>query len=282
MKKQPHIAPLSEDEVNIMYDWVKAEGWNPGLHDARTLYKAAHGGLLGIKIDEELVGVSAAFLHNYQFAYFGLYIVKPEYRGQGYGITMTRHRLKMAGYRNIALDGVMEHYQTYRRAGFRVAHRTPRYVFTQANAFQPSDQIQKISDVTLIELLDYEKRLFPCRRKAYLKAWVTQEGASGFCFRDDEGIKGFGMIRPCVTGYKIGPLFADSSEIARQLMIALLSEAKGHPVFCDIPQTNEAGLLLAEELGGQVTDFESARMYRGYQPLLDHSRIFGLTSLEAG
>ncbi|KEQ14995.1 GNAT family N-acetyltransferase [Endozoicomonas numazuensis] len=284
MKHSPEIITLNKKETQFMFDWASQEGWNPGLRDASTFFKAAHshGALLGIKQNNQLAGVSAVFNHSHLFAYFGLYIVHPNLRGKGLGFEMTRHRLHLAGYRNIALDGVIDKCPTYRRTGFRAAHKNLRFCFRQKPG-PTSKNVVALSDMTLIELLDYEQQeLFPCRRKAYLKAWLTQKDAVGYCSLNNHKIQGYGVIRPCIEGYKIGPLFADTPDIAREILLALLSEAREAPVYCDIPEPNETGVQLFQSLGGQKTNFETIRMYNGYEPDLDYRRIFGQTSLEAG
>ncbi|MGI9274904.1 MAG: GNAT family N-acetyltransferase [Endozoicomonas sp.] len=284
MTTNPLITPLTADEAQVMFDWVQQEGWNPGVHDAATFHKSCPGALVGLKRGNELIAVAAAFNHNHAFSYFGLYIVKPEYRGQGYGIQLTRYRLNKAGYRNIALDGVMEQYQRYRRIGFRLAHRTLRYQFQNAPAADTPfpESLQPLKDMRLIELLEYEQRLFPGKRKGYLKAWVTQPEALAWCIWKDKKIRGYALMRPCMEGFKIGPWFADSNDYASQLLTTLLDQAKGQPVYCDIPEPNQEALKLAEQLQGKPSGYETMRMYRGYQPDLDLERVFGVTSLEAG
>ncbi|MFB9123882.1 hypothetical protein ACFFYR_11945 [Paraburkholderia dipogonis] len=42
---------------------------------------------------------------------------------------------------------------------------------------------------------------------------------------------GYGVLRRCLTGYKIGPLFADSNEIAARLFFALTSSIAGEVFF---------------------------------------------------
>ena len=283
MSGKTEIVTLNRNEVDTMYQWITREGWNPGRHDANTFHKAFPKGLIGIKLDDELAGVSAVFRHNARYASFGNYIVKPEYRGLGLGLQMTRRRLQMAGYRNLSLDGVIEKEAMYRSVGFRTSHINQRFCFEWK--YSPEELCSRLIDlkhVTLLELLDYEKHLFPGKRKAYLKAWVTQPDTSAFCFKDHHDIKGFGVIRPCIEGYKIGPLFADTPVIAEHLMQALLQHSSGQPTYCDMPELNINTRHLVHSFGGQPVDFLCARMYRGYQPDLDHQRIYALTSLEAG
>ena len=48
------------------------------------------------------------------------------------------------------------------------------------------------------------------------------------------------MIRACRQGYKIGPLFADSVDIAFGIFRALIAMAdSGKSIFLDVPEPNE-------------------------------------------
>ena len=46
-------------------------------------------------------------------------------------------------------------------------------------------------------------------------------------FVDAGRLKGYGVLRKCRVGYKIGPLFADQPEIAEALFAALCNHAVG-------------------------------------------------------
>ncbi|MGR9014994.1 MAG: GNAT family N-acetyltransferase, partial [Gammaproteobacteria bacterium] len=84
------------------------------------------------------------------------------------------------------------------------------------------------------------------------------------------------------TGYKVGPLFADSPECAEQLFPALKAHApEGAPVFLDIPAVNSAAVDLVNR-HDMIISFETARMYTGQIPDLPINRLFGVTTFELG
>lgn len=89
------------------------------------------------------------------------------------------------------------------------------------------------------------------------------------------------MIRPCRTASRIGPVYAESAEVAGALIGALAATGPGVPVAVDVPDVNPAAVRLAEQLG-LTPSFETARMYTGPSPDVDHSGLFGITSLELG
>ena len=95
-------------------------------------------------------------------------------------------------------------------------------------------------------------------------------------------IVGYGMIRLCQSGYKIGPLFADSVDSAETLFLALKAKVEPTaPIFLDVPEVNPAAVALAERHHMTVS-FETARMYSGEAPDIPLNRLFGVTSFEVG
>jgi hypothetical protein len=93
-------------------------------------------------------------------------------------------------------------------------------------------------------------------------------------------LEGYGVIRKCRNGYKIGPLFANNPKLAESLFLSLKSVVKpAEPVYLDTsldtPEVNQAAVALAERHNMKVT-FETARTYKenvhGDKQLL--SRLF--------
>ena len=114
-----------------------------------------------------------------------------------------------------------------------------------------------------------------------MRCWLRSEGRSGLALLRDGEIAGYGVIRRCREGYKIGPLFADDGAGAEALFRGLAARAAGAPVYLDPPFNNAAGIALVEG-HGLVPSFETARMYRGPAPDLPIGRTFGITTFELG
>jgi hypothetical protein len=93
---------------------------------------------------------------------------------------------------------------------------------------------------------------------------------------------GYGLIRKCRQGYKIGPLFADDPDQAETIFLKLCSFAEeGEKVYLDIPERNQAALILAERYGLKEV-FGTARMYNREEPKIALDKIFGVTTFELG
>jgi Acetyltransferase (GNAT) domain len=77
-------------------------------------------------------------------------------------------------------------------------------------------------------------------------------------------------------------LAADNDTIAHQLYDAASAHAStGESVYLDMPEVNLAAQKLIRELSLSPV-FETARMYTGPDPVVDLSKLFGVTTFELG
>lgn len=276
------IRTMTRAEVDLAIDWAAAEGWNPGLHDADCFYAADPDGFLIGLLDDEPIAVISVVKYADRFGFLGFYIVKPEYRGQGYGLQIWNAGLAYLEGRTIGLDGVVAQQGNYMKSGFSLANANIRHQGVGGVATSTDSALVALSSLPFADLCAYDQRLFPAPRAAFLRHWIDQPESTALGILEEDRLAGYGVLRRCRDGYKIGPLFADSPELAERLFLALRARVPaGSAVFLDTPANNAAAVAMAQRHGmGMV--FETARMYRGPAPQLAGERIFGVTSFELG
>jgi len=275
------VRTMRQEEVRVAVDWAEKEGWNPGIHDAEAFYAADPGGFFIAELDGEPIGSVSVVNYDEAFAFAGLYILKPEYRNRGYGSRLFAAGMSHAGERNVGGDGVVAMQEKYRtRSGFRLAYRNIRFEGTGGGS-DPEGPVD-LGEVPFDRLSAYDARHFPAQRPCFLEAWIRQEGTVGRAVLADDGtIAGYGVIRKCRNGHKIGPLFADTPGIAEDIFFALSAQAPGEAIYLDTPEPNAAAVALARR-HGMVPVFETARIYTKAIPDLPLDEVFGVTSFELG
>ncbi|MEG4508466.1 GNAT family N-acetyltransferase [Microcoleus sp. F6_B4] len=278
-QKQWMISRMTSSELNLAVDWAAAEGWNPGSYDAECFLKAdPQGFFIGYLNDEPIASISAV-TYDSSFGFIGLYIVKPSFRAQGWGLKMWQAAIEYLGTRNIGLDGVVAQQENYQKSGFKLAHRHIRY---QGLGFGVvPDELIPLSTVAWEEILAYDSQHFPVPRPVFLKHWIQQPEIIAFGVKHQGELRGYGVLRVCRQGYKIGPLFADNVGFAELLLQGLMAKVPDATVFLDVPDTNLEGINLAEKYRMKPV-FETARMYTLTPPTLPLNRVFGVTTLELG
>ncbi len=276
------IRTMSRDEINIAVDWAASEGWNPGLYDADCFYAADPEGFLVGELNNEPVSIISAVKYGETFGFIGFYIVKPDYRGQGYGIQIWNAGLERLSGRNVGLDGVVAQQSNYRKSGFELAYRNIRYEGVSGGEPVTNLDIINLSELSFAAVEAYDRPFFPDNRTRFLKAWLNQPESIALGIMQKGKLSGYGMVRACRSGYKIGPLFADSPELAQSLFVSLQAGVKpGKPIYLDVPEANQDAVALAENHKMKLV-FETARMYTGDFPDLPLNRLFGVTSFELG
>jgi GNAT superfamily N-acetyltransferase len=274
------IRAMAPDEIAIAADWAAAEGWNPGLADAACFATVDAGGFLIGELDGAPAATISCVNYDDRFAFLGFYIVRPDLRGRGYGLRIWNAAVDHAGGRTIGLDGVVAQQENYKKSGFRLAYANVRYGGRVPAGATPAGIIP-LANVSFASVEVDDATVFPAPRPAFLRAWIDTSGHIGRALVHDGKLAAWGVIRPCRTGWKIGPLVADDRAAAEVVFMALVTAAGGGGVFLDVPDVNREAVALAQS-HGLAPVFETARMYTGPIRPLRLERVFGVTTFELG
>ncbi|MBK1858936.1 GNAT family N-acetyltransferase [Cerasicoccus arenae] len=277
--------PMRREEFNLAVDWAAAEGWNPGKHDADIFWDTDPEGFVCATLDDEIVATGSIVAYGQSFGFMGFFIVRPDLRSKGLGTKFwfwRRDTLKarLLPDAPIGMDGVFAMQDWYAQGGFQFTHRNLRMAGV-GQPSQPASCLTELSAAPFDEVSAYDQRHFGFARDTFLRRWIEpKEGLALGAVRDGK-LVGYGVVRACQSGYKIGPLFADDATLAGQLFAALSDRASGEPLFLDTPENNPAALALAKENGMEEV-FGCARMYYGTTPSLPWANIYGITTFELG
>ncbi len=281
------VRPASKDEFAIAIQWATQEGWNPGLDDLEAFHLADPDGFLMGWLGNVAVSSISVVRYGEDFGFLGFYIVHPDYRGRGVGLSTWNAGLAHLGDRTVALDGVVDQQSNYRKSGFDYVARNVRYAGKSAS-FQPMPldrSTRPVEQSDLPALLKLDLQCFAAKRQAFISNWclpTRSRSRTTHVIETEGNLVGFGTIRQCREGFKIGPLFAATVEGASRLLRSLAAATNPqNTIILDVPETNVAAVKLANDNGFSPV-FETARMVRGAPPGIPWDRVFGITSFELG
>jgi hypothetical protein len=269
------------EEVGLIRNWSAGEGWNPGLHLGPCLFATDSEEFFIGELDGEPVSCVSCVAYDDSFGFLGQYLVKPAYRGQGYGVRTWRAGMAHTGTRNVGLDGVLGQQSNYERSGFSFSHYHVRYQGEGGGRFPRG--IVHLTDVPFDDVFAYDRGCFPVPRPTFLQNWLALPESVALGCRREGRLAGFGVAHRCEAGFRIGPLFADDLATAELLLRGLTVEAGGGSFLLDAPDEaeNPAAGELVRRFGMREL-FRTARMYTRCRPQLEASRIFGIASMELG
>lgn len=277
--------PMTRQELDTLVEWAAQEGWNPGLHDAEIFWHTDADGFIAVELAGALIGGGASVSYDGRFGFMGLFIVHPDFRGRRLGDRLWQYRKQALQARlvqppRIGLDGVFVMQTYYAKGGFQFCTRDLRFEGVGAAATLP-DNLVPVTTLPFDQVLAYDTAHFPAPRPGFLRQWIAQPDSRALAAVRDGELCGYGVVRACRRGFKIGPLFAADLTTADALFRGLADHAPGAPLFLDVPESNAAALALARS-HHMIEVFGCVRMYLGFPPDLPDGEIFGVTTLELG
>lgn len=277
------IRSMTKSDLVLALEWAAKEGWNTGQDDLDPFWEADPTGYFMAFYKGEPVSCISAIRYGDTFGFIGFYICKPEHRGKGFGWAIWKHAIASLNGRTIGLDGVLDQRDNYRKSGFQFAHRNIRQSGISVVDTPMDSRLSPLGHGLFPAIHEFDQRFFPTSRLGFLKQWTAPMVPTrrGFAAVEDGSVKGYGVIRLCIDGFKIGPLFADSPDVADLLFRALAGQAKGQTIILDTPEPNEDALRLAERHELSPV-FETARMYKDEAPDLSVGNTYGVTTFELG
>jgi GNAT superfamily N-acetyltransferase len=276
---------MTRAELDTLVEWAANEGWNPGFGDAEIFWDTDPQGFVAAELSGELIGGGSIVSYRGCFGFMGFFIIRPDLRGRGLGERLWLHRrdLLLSRLRApavIGMDGVFNMQAFYARGGFVFCNRDLRFEGVGA-AVAPNVALVDLKAVSLADIARYDALHFPAPRGVFLKAWIAQPRSRALAAVRRGALHGYGVIRACRRGCKIGPLFAGDAETADMLFRGLADFVPGEPIFIDVPENNPDAMALAQRHGLREV-FGCARMYYGPAPVLPVDEIYGVTTFELG
>lgn len=282
-EKKWKVESVSLSEWQKILSWAKAESWDIGEGDDAHFFNVDEQGFFVGFLNGEPIASLSVVNHTDDYAHVGHYIVLPAFRGKPWGKKLFIEALKHAGNRSLGGDGMSSLAPYYGRWGFKPYFRTLRYsgILTQQGIC--SATMEKISSVNINEVINFDRDCTGLFRSNLLNNWFQGDKRFGFITRSADGISGLVGIRRSSAGYRIGPLYANSSsELNKLFSVAAAEVPKGEQLTLDVPEEGQEAFIELIKSCGLRLIFDTYRFYRGMVPQPQSEKIRALTSLELG
>jgi GNAT superfamily N-acetyltransferase len=282
MANNYYMRSMRRKELDIAVSWAAKEGWNPGIYDADCFWtQDSKGFFIGLLNGKSAATVSAV-RYDKSYGFMGFYIVRKESRGKRYGMKLFQKAWDYLGERNKGGDGVLENLKKYAKVGLKLAHYNARYQGFGSQTKKIEFDAVELSSIPFSKLAKYDDKVFGFPRHKFLKLWVSRPKTKAFGVVKNGELQGYGVIRKCFKGYKIGPLFANNDIVAKKLFDSLVGQiSKKDEVFFDPPECNKFAVKLAKDYKMKKV-FATGRIYTKGQPNFPLEKWYGVTSFELG
>ena len=292
----------AEEVKELVCDKTVTANEKPGRLDHVNYFAVDNTGFYVGELDGQPISCISVVKHNDTYAFVGNYHVVEQYRGRGYGFLTWKTAMdSLNDDCNVGLHTVLHNETLYKKSGFQRAWINKRFrlVASQATSafsgiqLSPRICVTPVPEVDFEDILEYTTSVYGFERYSFLEKWANSSNSWGCVATNSRGrIVGYANVRtthPQNQWWKIGPLLADDSQIARSLYKAILekvsAEDQNGTVVVDVPfgtLFSSDTLQIVNELSGiHYTTY--SRMYtKGLPSNMDLKKIFGLTTVQIG
>ncbi len=287
---------MQKGDIPLVTHWARTEGFAPGAGDVGIYRHTDRQGVWVGTLGKNPIGCIAGVRYNAAYGFIGLFLVVPEQRGNGYGLELWKHALEhLTCLPCIGLEAALDRVKDYSTWGFNTSSPTTRWQWVgndelPGNKGYSEEEVSGLSilqddEIPSIVIQSYDAKREPSPRPHFLADWLHHPAGTVLALVDHNGsCHGFGRIRPCLLsegeGWRIGPLLADSPQLAEFLLRLLVKRHQG-VVLLDTPGLNSFATPLLKRIGFNEIS-RTIRMYRGDQPPISMNDIYGLACLELG
>lgn len=241
--------PLSAAHIAGGLALSQAAGWNQNAADWDLFMRAGRGFGLSTNADPaQLVATTMIVPFGARFAWISVVLVAADHRRRGLATHLTMEALTELADTGQApiLDATPQGREVYRRLGFTDAWLLQRLLLKTPPVKIPAPPPDGI-DIRPIDantedwdrIAAYDAPIFGADRRSILKAMVDRLPSAALVAERKGAIVGLLLGRDGRVADQLGPLSADSVEIALALLgQALTTSTK--PVFIDLPERHGA------------------------------------------
>lgn len=276
------LSAANTSDIRMVTKWLAGEGWDFGIRDFPALLRHDPNSTLLVRHQSRPLGCVRAFSIGETLGRISDLVIHPSARDKGLGRALMKMVLRQLEGKVIGLDSPLEWVSSYEKLGFTTSHRVLRYQITSACDYALPDSVVGFEDSMMQAVGQFEKAYFNVDRTGFIASLLKEPLTLGRVVMEAGEIKGYGLIRPSLWGWKIGPLVATSLEVAVKLVNSLATNLPySSKVYIDVPDGNrEMAALLDRQCRGPLLSV--ARMYNGPAPEIDCKGLFSTASFDLG
>ena len=275
------IRGMLDEDLPALMNLKESVGWNQTewdwvqfLENKEYCYVAVDG--------ETVIGTITAYSFDSKVAWIGMVIVNKLYRGKGISkrlLDLLIKKLKV-NHQVIKLDATPAGAPVYQKFGFVTERTFDRMVGRELNIdVKAEDLIKPINDMEPI--IEMDLRVMNYSRERLLKALNERYPTYGLCQLVDNKLKGYLLGREGSNFNQLGPMIAQSDELARDLIQQAIKVNHLKSAVVDVNSDKHHLIQYLEEVGFK-RERSFARMYLGSNINVDENAQYLITGPEFG
>jgi GNAT superfamily N-acetyltransferase len=238
-------------------------GWNQTPADWERFLRLSPEGCFAVEADGRVVGTATTIIYEDRFAWIGMVLVAPEFRGKGIGTRLLVKTIEYLDARRVPtlkLDATPQGKPIYEKLGFVSEFEIERWMLRRD--LGPREPEASEPRLDLSEILEFDRELFGADRNELLRSLDREAPEFTLEARSGKDLGGYAFGRRGSRADHLGPWIGRQESTAESLLAKFLRRSNREMIFVDCVMSNPFARAILERRG-----FESqrrlTRMFRG-------------------
>jgi len=244
-------------------------GWNQTSADWARFLEASPEGCFVVELDGAVRGTAATINYQERFAWVGMVLVDPEYRGRGIGTKLLERCIEYLDAIRmpcIKLDATPLGKPIYEKLGFVTEYEIERWILKRPAKDMTGKEPMNAGDVMPAPLLEHmlkaDIEAFGADRNALLRSVHHEAPLFTDGVWNAGGMEGYAYGRNGSFADHLGPWIAKDGETARRMLEGFLARSSRETVVTDCMRARPFMQDLLKSFGFEYSR-PLTRMFRG-------------------
>ena len=263
------LRTMTEGDIAAGMRLKELAGWNQTEADWKRFLAAGREGCFVAEVDGVVRGTAATIVYGGRFAWVGMVLVDPEFRGQGIGTELLEkciEHLDSLRVPCIKLDATPLGKPVYEKLGFSTEYELERWTLKRATSESARGKPAETWEAMPVSLFEFilkaDGEAFGADRSGILRAVNAEEPRFTDGLWNAGGMEGYAFGRHGSFADHLGPWIAKDEGTAERLLERFLAESGRATVVTDCSATNPFVRKLLSARGFEFSR-PLTRMFRG-------------------
>ncbi len=233
------IRKMQASDMEAIMQIKNAEKWNQTEADWQFLMASNPGLCLVAVIKNHVVGTVTAINYQNKITWVGMMLVAKTFRGRGISKLLLNFIINLLkDCDSIKLDATPAGIPVYEKLGFVGEYKITRMVSQNLGYLkEPEDNELAVSQITgsdISSIATMDKPIFGANRFNLFQFLFSNQEHTAFKIKTGRKLKGYAFSRKGSNYTQVGPVTANRTQSAKQLLRNTFEKLKENPIVVDV------------------------------------------------
>ncbi len=244
------VREMTPEDIPLGMKLKSLAGWNQ-LEADWEMFLGAGGDNFVANLNGNDAGTVVSIPYSDHFTWIGMVLVDPASRRKGIGTALLKKSIESSIVNGpVRLDATADGYELYKTIGFQREYELVRMTGNPGHINRTKGYSCKpVQEKELPAIIAYDAPVFGAERRGILESLYSMNPEYAFCIKENDSLSAYCMGRSGSRYEMIGPVVAEDTWMAKDLLLDFLQKCTGKQLLIDAFPDKPDWISFLESLG---------------------------------